>query len=86
MNFTEYQVMEHVGYPSLKQNLFINANSYHSPTRNPIAARNPMMPTKVEKWHTAADSVFITQTSICLSCIKNHPDDETHPNTIIEKS
>ena len=86
MNNTYHQVMEQVGYPSILTEFVYNANSYHSPTRNPIAARNPMMPTKVEKWHTAADSVFITQTSICLSCIKNHPDDETHPNTIIEKS
>ena len=50
-----------------------------------MAARNPIIPTNVPKWHTADDS-FITHTSIPLSAKKNHPDDETHPNTIIENS
>ena len=50
-----------------------------------MEAKNAIMPTIVEKWH-AEDSIFITQTSCPVSCIKNHPEEEMHPKTIIAKN
>ena len=59
--------------------------SYHSPTRNPIEAKKATMPTMVEKWQ-ALESMLRTHTSCPRFCIKNHPEDEMQPKTIMEKN
>jgi hypothetical protein len=43
------------------------------------------MPTMVEKWQ-ALESILRTHTSCPRFCIKNHPEDEMQPNTIMEKN
>ena len=59
--------------------------TYHSPTRNPMEAKKATMPIMVEKWQ-ALDSIFMTHTSMFFSCRKNHPDEETHPKTMMAKN
>ena len=59
--------------------------AYHSPTRNPMEAKKATIPTMVEKWQ-ALDSIFMTHTSMFFSCRKNHPDEETHPKTMMAKN
>jgi len=58
---------------------------FHSPTRNPMEAKKATMPIMVEKWQ-ALDSIFMTHTSMFFSCRKNHPDEETHPKTMMAKN
>ena len=62
-----------------------NWKLYHSPTMNPMEAKKATMPTMVEKWQ-AEDSMFMTQTSCWVSWMKNHPEDETHPKTMMAKN
>ena len=59
--------------------------AYHSPTRNPIEAKKATMPTMVEKWQ-ALESMLRTHTSCPRFCIKNHPEEEMQPKTIMEKN
>ena len=59
--------------------------AYHSPTRNPMEAKKATIPTMVEKWQ-ALDSIFMTHTSMFISCMKNHPEEDTQPKTIMAKN
>ena len=63
----------------------IKNKRYHSPTRNPIEAIKATMPTMVEKWQ-ALESMFMTHTSCPVFCIKNHPEEEMQPKTIMAKN
>ena len=50
-----------------------------------MEAKKATIPTMVEKWQ-ALDSIFMTHTSMFISCMKNHPEEDTQPKTIMAKN